>query len=96
LTFNQGLDPGSATIGTNYAVLEFHRQGRKLAAESVPVRAIYDPGTLVVSLVFTGKHRFPDGGRLILGAFSNPSGSLLTGNTVFTILPGARGITPYG
>ena len=93
LTFNQPLDASSATIRTHYAVLEYNRRARKLLAQPVPFRATYDASTDRVSLILTGNHRFPQGGRLVLKSLlANSPGALPTGNTLFTILPGATGV----
>jgi Calx-beta domain/Cysteine-rich secretory protein family len=93
LTFNQPLDASSATIRTHYAVLEYHRHGQKMAAQAIRFRAMYDSSTDTVSLILTGSHRFPQGGRVILMAMlANVSSGLPAGNTVFTILPGIRGV----
>ena len=93
LTFNQPLDASSAAIRTHYAVLEYNRRARKLLAQPVPFRATYDASIDRVSLILVGNHRFPQGGRLILKSLlANSPTTLPTGNTVFTILPGAAGI----
>jgi hypothetical protein len=93
LTFNQPLDASLATIRTNYTVLEYHRRGQKMSVQPVPFRTSYDASTDRVSLILIGNHQFPQGGRLILKAMlASTSGALPTGNTVFTISPGATGI----
>jgi Calx-beta domain/Cysteine-rich secretory protein family len=99
LTFNEQLDGGSATARSNYAVLEYQLHGRKLVSQSIPLRASYDPNADTVTLVLIGQHPFPQGGHLVLKTsrpygITNPSGAPLVGNTAFTILPRANGITP--
>jgi uncharacterized protein YkwD len=99
LMFNEPLDSGTAAAGGNYMVLENELQGRKLVTQSVAFRASYDPNANTVSLVLIGEHSFRQGGRLVLKAarpngITSPSGAPLAGNTRFTILPRARGITP--
>jgi Calx-beta domain/Cysteine-rich secretory protein family len=95
LTFSQPLDASSATIRTNYAILEYHSHGRRMVAQPVTFRASYDASTDRVSLILIGNHRFSQGGRLILKAMlSSTSSGLAAGSTVFSILPGATGITP--
>ena len=94
LTFNEPLDPGSATILTNYTVLEYHREGRSLAAQSIRFRAAYDSSSSSVTLMLVGRHSFLEGGRLILhGLLANSATGLSNGTTTFTILRGARGVT---
>jgi Calx-beta domain len=99
LTFNEQLDAGSATVRSNYMVLEYALHGRKVVIQSVPLRVSYDAPEDSVSLFLIGKHPFPSGGRLVLRASGangiiNPSGVPLVGNTVFTILPRSSGIAP--
>jgi hypothetical protein len=62
LTFNEQLDALSATVRGNYTVLEYGLHGRKLAAQSIPLRASYNPNGDAVTLVLIGKNSFPRGG----------------------------------
>jgi hypothetical protein len=99
LTFNEQLDAESATVRGNYIVLEYGLHGRKVVTQSVPLRVSYDGNADQVRLVLIGENSFAHGGRLVLKAarpngISNPSGAALAGNTTFTILPGAKGISP--
>ena len=43
LTFNEQLDALSAAARSNYTVLEYQLEGRRLVAQSVPLRASYSP-----------------------------------------------------
>ena len=54
LTFNQPLDARAATIHAHYAILENHRHGRKMLAQSVRFRVSYDSSADTVSLILTG------------------------------------------
>ena len=99
LTFNEQLDAESATVRGNYTVLEYGLHGRKLVAQSIPHRVSYNPNGDAVTLVLIGKNSVPNGGRLVLktarpNGITNPAGASLVGNTTFTILPGAKGISP--
>ena len=55
----------------------------------------YSAADDTVSLTLAGKPTFTSGGQLILTAsgITDPSGDTLVGNTVFTILPKAKGIS---
>ena len=101
VTFNEPLDSGTAAAGGNYMVLEYERHGRKLATQSIAVRASYDPNAEMVSLVLIGEHPFRQGGGLVLKAarpngITSPSGAPLVGNTRFTILPRAGSRREHG
>ncbi len=61
LTFNEQLDALSAAARGNYTVLEYQLDGRRLVAQSVPLRASYDPNADAVTLVLIGKHPFRAG-----------------------------------
>jgi hypothetical protein len=93
LTFNQPLDASSATIRAHYAIVEYHRNGPRMAAQSIPFRAMYDSSTNTLSLILIGKHPFSQGGRLILRSMlASGSSGLQAGEMAFTILPGAAGV----
>jgi hypothetical protein len=92
-TFSQPLDASSATSRANYAVLEYHHHGQRMASRSIPFRTSYDSSTDKVSLILIGNYRFPQGGGLILGSMlASAASGLPAGNKLFTILPDATGI----
>jgi streptogramin lyase len=106
LTFSSTLDPATAQKASNYSVIQSSKAGRAKAIKSVRVRANYKPAAREVKLTFSGKPRFTAGGQLVLIAsgpsgIANASGVPLEGNmgdqpgadALYTILPGAQGIT---
>ena len=94
LTFNQPLDPDSATSLANYTILAYHHRGRTLAVQAIPIRVSYDASDLSIKLMLVGRQVFPRGGRLIVhGILANPATDVATGNTSFTIFRGAAGVT---
>jgi hypothetical protein len=99
LTFNEALDPVSAGDRSNYTVLDYHRVGRRIVAQSIRLRASYEPSVDTVSLVMIGEHLFRLGGSLALNAsrltgITDPARALLDGNMMFTIPPRTNGIMP--
>ena len=95
LIFNEALNPASAQNGSNYQVLQTTKKGRKTVSKPVSFSVSYSDGDDSVSLTLAGKPTFTSGGQLILTAsgITDPSGDTLAGNTVFTILPKAKGIS---
>jgi virginiamycin B lyase len=106
LIFSAPLAAATAQNATNYVISQNMRRGRALVAQSIRVRAGYNPSTNSVSLLLVGKPRFMKGGRLLVKA-TGPTG--ITGatgvqfdgsatgapgtNGIFQILPRMRSIT---
>ncbi len=95
LIFNEALISASATNAANYQVLETTKKGRKTVSTPVGFKVSYDTANDAVSLTLASPPKFPSGGKLILSAsgIKGTVGGTLVGNTVFTILPDARGIS---
>ncbi len=95
LIFNEALNSASAQNAGNYQVLQTTKKGRKTVSKPVSFTVSYSARDDAVSLTLAGKPTFTSGGQLILTAsgITDPSGDTLVGNTVFTILPKAKGIS---
>jgi virginiamycin B lyase len=99
LTFNEAIDASRAANTRNYSVLVNSRHGRRTTTKPAGFSVSYNPNTFTVSLLLSGKQKFPKGGQLTVNSASpsgiaDPSGDVLVGNTVFTIGPGARAVKP--
>ena len=75
-------------------MLQKTKKGKKTVSKPVSFTVSYSPSDDTVSLTLAGKPTFTSGGELILtgSGITDPSGGTLIGNTVFTILPKAKGI----
>ncbi len=106
LSFSAPLDAATAQNATNYTLTQTMKRGREKVAQTIRVRAAYDPSTDTVSLLFSGKPRFTRGGQLVVSAASpvgikSAAGVYLDGNdsgtpgtdATLTILPNMRSIT---
>jgi virginiamycin B lyase len=106
LIFSAQLAAATAQSATNYVISQNMRRGRALVAQSIRVRAGYNPSTNSVSLLLVGKPRFMKGGRLLVKAtgptgITGATGVQLDGsatgapgtNGIFQILPRMRSIT---
>ena len=84
-----------ALNSSNYRVLQSTKKGKTTTSKPVSFTVSYGAFNDTVSLTLAGKPTFTSGGQLILTAagISDPSGATLVGNTVFTILPKAKGIS---
>lgn len=95
LFFNESLDAASAQNSGNYQVLQITKKGKKSISKPVGFSVTYNAADDAVSLTLAGKPTFTSGGQLILTAsgITDTAGDALIGNTVFTILPNAKGIS---
>jgi len=95
LIFNEALNSVNAQNSRNYEVLQTTKKGKKTVSTPVSFSVSYDAADDTVNLTLAGKPTFTSGGRLMLTAsgITDPSGDTLAGNTVFTILPKAKGIS---
>jgi hypothetical protein len=104
LDYSTPMDPTSAGLAANYQVDSAITKRVKKKSTTVfrPVNfiAAYNPSTEAVTLTIRGKPKFARGGRIKVIA-SPPNGVrsaagvlLDASDTVFTIMPKARGITP--
>jgi hypothetical protein len=104
LVYSTAMNPATAGLAANYQVTSTStkrvKKKRVTVHEPVAVRAAYDPSRSSVTLTIVGKQTFAQGGQITVIAtspsgVSSASGDLLTANdTVFTILPQARGVWP--
>jgi hypothetical protein len=104
LDFSAAMNPTTAGLAANYQVdsAVTKRVNRKNVTLLQPVNftVAYNPSTHVVALTMQGKPKFTKGGQIRVIAtppngVSSASGVALGANdTVFTILPKARGIVP--
>jgi hypothetical protein len=106
LDYSTAMNPATAGLAANYqvasAVIKRVRKKRITVFQPVNVTAAYNPSTEAVTLTIQGKPKFTKGGQIKVVAasptgVSSAAGVLLDSNdTVFTILPKAMGITPFG
>jgi hypothetical protein len=99
LTFSEGLAAARAEDAANYSVLVKSRHGRKTVTKPAGFRVSYNPSKFAVDLLLTRKQTFSKGGVLTVNGTSNNgitdlAGDSLVGNSVFTIGPKARSVTP--
>ncbi len=94
IIFNEALSVSSALSPSNYLVKQAVRRGRKTINKPVAINLQYNPAGSAVDLFVVGKPRFANGGQLSLNAAGilDPAGEAVVGQTVFTILAGARGV----
>jgi hypothetical protein len=97
-------DPAGATYtAANPANYKIDSVGTKKIKRKVELVAhpltsftvAYSPGSSKVTIAFTAKETFPDGGQItVLSGVTGDSGAALAGTTVFTISKGGKRIEP--
>src|SRR5262249_40933427 len=104
LDYSTAMDPATAGLAANYqvdsAVTQRVKKQRTTRLQPVHFTVAYNPSTEAVTLTIRGKPKFARGGQIKVIA-SPPNGVrsaagvlLDASDTVFTILPKARSITP--
>jgi hypothetical protein len=98
------MNPTTAGLAANYqvdsAVTKRVKRKKVTVLRPFSITAAYNPSTHVVALTIRGKPNFTKGGQIrVIAAPPNGVGSasgvaLDANDTVFTILPKARGIVP--
>ncbi len=106
LDYSTAMNPATAGLTADYqvdsAVIKRVKKKQTTVFQPVDVTAAYNPATQAVTLTIQGKPKFTAGGRIQVMAaspngVSSAAGVPLDANdTVLTILPKARGITPSG
>jgi len=97
LDYSTAMDRSTAGLGANY---EVDWSVNKRLKRKVKVTAAYNQSTNSVTLMVKGKTTFAKGGQITVltsppNGVSSTAGVLLdSSDTVFTILPKAKGITP--
>jgi hypothetical protein len=98
LDLSRSLDAVQAQATTEYTVLQTLKHRRKTLTRTVGIKTTYDAVNHSVQLVFTGRPRFAQGGRIIITTttstgMTNAAGGETESSTVtFFILPDARGV----
>jgi hypothetical protein len=95
LTFSEAIDSASAQNAGNYQLFQVVKRGRKTLHTPVGFQVSYNSANHKVNLVLAGKPAFKNGGGLLLvpSGITDTSGESLVGQSTFTILAHARGIT---
>jgi hypothetical protein len=104
LEYSVAMNAATAGLATNYVVVSNttkHVQKKTVTVHTpVALTAAYDPTTNSVHLTIQGKPKFANGGQITIinappSGVSSATGDFLAAiDTVFTILPNARGIRP--
>ena len=104
LDFSTAMNPATAGLAANYhlssAVIRRVKKRKVTVLQPVNVTVAYNPSAEAVTLTMQGKPKFTDGGQLKVIAASPNGGSSAAGvlldanDTVLSIQPKARGITP--
>ena len=104
LDYSTAMNPATAGLAANYQVTAYTtrrvKRRRILVTEPVDVQAAYDASRNAVILTIAGKQTFAKGGQITVIAtppngVSDAAGDFLAaGDTVFNILPKARGVWP--
>jgi hypothetical protein len=104
LDYSAAMNPASAGLAANYQVASTTRKHVKKKIETVlkPVAftSAYNSSTNIVTLTIEGKQKFAQGGQISViasppnGVASEAGVHLNGSDTIFTILPKAKRITP--
>jgi hypothetical protein len=104
LDYSAAMNPTTAGLAANYqvdlAVTKRVKRKKVTQLQPVSITAAYNPSTHVVALMIRGKPKFTKGGQIRViaappnGVSSASDVALDASDTVFTILPKARGIVP--
>ena len=91
LDFSAPLDAQVAEDPAHYAVVRQVKHGNKRVSHRVAIKAVYDPATHSVQLLFKGRPKLTMGGRIVVSPQSS-GGIAVSAATTIVILPGARGL----